>query len=121
MVIHSISNSHIFAGMTRTVKHIIAAMFVCILVSKGLLSVIAAIDQHKCIDVISLSDLAESENSGKESEQKSGEKEFVPEEFADIVLPVVIVVQKVSHGHYMSANITHLTDLAVFTPPPEQA
>ncbi|PVD53989.1 hypothetical protein DC498_00920 [Terrimonas sp.] len=107
--------------MTRTVKHIIAAMFVFIMVSKGLFSVVAAVYQHKCIDVIAQSGPAESENSEQESEQKSGEKEFVPEEFADIALPVIIPVPRVSHGHYMSADITHLTELAVFTPPPEQA
>ncbi|MFT3945462.1 MAG: hypothetical protein QM763_00695 [Agriterribacter sp.] len=107
--------------MPKTLKHIIAAIFVCVMVCKGFFSIVIAFSQHQSIDLVSQSDLAESENPEKEAEQKSCERDFVPEEFADIVLPVIIAVQKFSHGHYMSADITHLTDLAVFTPPPELA
>ncbi|MCC6286800.1 MAG: hypothetical protein IT249_02845 [Chitinophagaceae bacterium] len=104
--------------MPKTLKHSIAAIFVCIMVCKGLFSIVVALSEHQSI-IVSHSELAASENSEKEAEQKSCERDFVPEEFADIVLPVIIAVQKFSHSHYMFADITHLTDLAVFTPPPE--
>ncbi|MFT3746917.1 MAG: hypothetical protein QM768_01310 [Agriterribacter sp.] len=107
--------------MKRRVKHIIAAFFVCLMISKGIYAVIVSFSQHQYAGVVSQPDTAEPENSEKESEQKSGEKGFVTEEITDIVLPVIIAVQRSSHGHYISAAITHLTDLAVFTPPPELA
>lgn len=102
-------------------KNIIATLFVVILLCKSVLTLVGAFSQQKHANVISQIDPAESENSGKEGEQKSSERLMVHEDFADLVIHVVINAQKFSNRQYSSAGVSPLTDLSVFTPPPERA
>lgn len=107
--------------MTRSLKNIIATFFVVILLCKSVLTLVGAFSQHKQINVISQTDPAESENSGNEEKQKSSERLLVYEDFADIVVPIIITDKGFLNRQHLSAGVSHLTDLAVFTPPPERA
>lgn len=107
--------------MAKSLKNIIATLFVVILLCKSVLTLVGAFSLHKYIDVISQIDPAESENSAKEGKQKPSERVLVYEDFADLVLPIIIFNKRYIDKEYLSSGVSPLTDLPVFTPPPERA
>lgn len=107
--------------MTRDIKYIVAVFFCMLMVCKATISLVATFSEHQYINVVSQNDPAESENEAKETEKKLVVRDFVLEEVADIISPLVIELPKCTHGHYMYSTISPLTDLSVFTPPPELA
>ncbi len=107
--------------MAKSIKNIIATLFLVILLCKSVLTLVATFSQHKHIDVISAVDPAESENPEQEGKQKSSERMLAHEDFADVVLPVIISNQKFLVCQHLESGVYPLTHLAVFTPPPERA
>lgn len=107
--------------MAKSIKNIIATLFVVILLCKSVLMLVGAFAQHKHVAVIEQTDPAESDNAEHEAEQKSAERVSVHDDFADLVSPLLMYTQKILHQHYISAEISPLTDLGVITPPPECA
>ena len=107
--------------MAKSLKNIIATLFVVILLCKSILTLVGAFSQHKHLNVIEQTDPVESENSSKEGEKKSSERLLAHEDFADLILPIIIFNQRFPDRQYLSAGVSPLTELTVFTPPPERA
>ena len=105
--------------MAKSIKNIIATLFVVILVCKTVLTLVGTFSPDKQLMITSQAGLVESENSDVEEQNKSVEKQLIYEDFAELILPIVILPHQLVNSEHLPQKCSPLTDLAVFSPPPE--